>query len=266
MTSNGILWTVAPAPSSTVTIGENARVALCLLSRAYSLARDAGADSWDFALEIDALVEARLTISDLRWLVAKGFVEHGRESSLYGAPHRSFRRGDGFFFDHSTCVVLTPDGAAFVGQFLRGSPMSPNAIEPTEGTSIVGGVTSGLDGGSRADHDPEGRLQATFKPCWNSMRRELCLNDQVVKRFRVPAQNQEVILGAFEEERWPDQIDDPLPVSGDIDPRTRLHDAINRLNRCQAERVLHFHGNGTGTGVCWSFRGVALYRTRTRSR
>jgi len=50
---------------------------LGLLSQADTLALDAGADRWDFALEIDRLFHADLTINDLRWLVAKGFAEHG---------------------------------------------------------------------------------------------------------------------------------------------------------------------------------------------
>jgi hypothetical protein len=88
----------------------------------------------------------------------------------------------------------------------------------------------------------------------------LSLNGTVVKRFRVPAQNQELILRAFEEEGWPDHIDDPLPVSGDIDPLTRLHDAINRLNGCQTNPVLRFSGNGTGTGVSWAPRPTVVSR------
>jgi len=250
------------AHSRTLPFDDKPRVALGLLSQAYWFAQDAGAELWDFALEIDTLFEARLTISDLRWLVAKGFAEHGQESSVYGGPHRSFRRGDGFFFDHLTCVVLTPDGAAFVGRLLRETVESPKSIQPIEVTSIVGGVTAELDDGSWPDHDPGGTPQVTFKPCWHSTRRELCLNGEVVKRFRVRAQNQEVILSAFEEESWPKHIDDPLPVSGDIDPRTRLHDAINRLNRCQTNRLLRFHGNGTGTGVSWELRQtVVLHQT-----
>ena len=223
---------------------------------------------WDFALEIDTLFEARLTISDLRWLVAKGFAEHGQESSVYGGPHRSFRRGDGFFFDHATCVILTPTAAPHSSADSCREPVeSLDSIQPLEVTSLVGGVTAELDDGLRPDHGPEGRPPVTFRPCWHSMRRELLLNGEVVKRFRVPAQNQEVILGAFEEERWPDHIDDPLPVSGDIDPRTRLHDAINRLNRCQTNRLLRFHGNGTGTGVCWRLfaAGSRSYQPRDRS-
>ena len=108
MTTSVAIWTDDPVHSRTVPIDGNARVALGLLSRAYTFAQDAGADVWDFALEIDTLFSAGLTISDLRWLVAKRFAEHAQETSVYGGSHRSFRRGDGFFFDASTCVVLTP--------------------------------------------------------------------------------------------------------------------------------------------------------------
>jgi len=84
----------------------------------------------------------------------------------------------------------------------------------------------------------------------------------VIKRFRVPAQIQQLILSAFEEEAWPEHIDDPLPGSGDINSRTRLHDAIHRLNGHQTNRLLRFKGNGNGTGVRWELcRPVALRRT-----
>jgi hypothetical protein len=234
-----------PAQSRTVPIGDNARVALDLLRQAYVYAEDAGVALWDFALEIGRLFDTGLTISDLRWLVAKRFVEHGQESPVYGAPHRSFRRGDGFFFDNTTCVVLTPGGATFLDHFLKG---------PVETARLAGGETAGLENGSSADNHPNGTTHVAVKPRWNGARRELTLNGTVVKRFRVPAQNQEVILSAFEEEGWPDHIDDPLPGSGDIDPLTRLHDAINRLNGRQTHRLLRFCGNGTGTGVSWELR------------
>lgn len=243
-----------PARSRTVPIDDNARVALGLLRQAFTCAEDAGADLWDFALEIGKLFEAGLTISDLRWLVAKRFARHGQESSVYGGPHRSFRRGEGFFFDQTTCVVLTPSGAAFVDQFLNEPVVSPQSIPLIETALLAGGETAALKNGSLADHHRNGTTPLAVKPCWNAARRELRLNGRVVKRFRVPAQNQEMILAAFEEEGWPDHIDDPLPVSDDIDPPTRLHDAINRLNGCQSHRLIRFSGNGTGTGVSWQLR------------
>jgi hypothetical protein len=240
--------------SRTVPIDGNSRVALGLLGQAYTCAQDAGADLWDFALEIARLFDAGLTISVLRWLVAKRFAEHGQEACVYGGPHRSFRRGAGFFFDHTTSVVLTPSGAGFVDHFLNKPVVSPQSILPIETAPLAGGETAALKNGSLANNGRNESTYGAFKPCWNGARRELSLKGAVVKRFRVPAQNQEVILGAFEEEGWPDHIDDPLPGSRDIDPVTRLHDAINRLNGCQTHRLLRFSGNGTGTGVSWAIR------------
>ncbi|MGO9923367.1 MAG: hypothetical protein ACLQIB_52790 [Isosphaeraceae bacterium] len=250
------------ARSRTAPIDDNLRVGLAKLRHAYSCAQDAGSDLWDFALEIDTLYETGLTISDLRWLVAKRFADHGQESSVYGGPHRSFRPGAGYFFEPTTCVVLTSSGAAFADHYLKTLAASPQPTLPIETASLAGGQTAELENEPPAAHHLNGSTTAACKPCWNSMRRELCLNDMVVKRFRVPAQIQQLILGAFEEEGWPGHIDDPLPGSGDIDPHTRLHDAIHRLNGHQAHRLLRFRGNGNGTGVAWELRRpVALRRT-----
>ena len=93
-----------------------------------------------------------------------------------------------------------------------------------------------------------------LKPSYDAMRRELSLRGVIVKRFRVPARNQELILSAFAEEGWPAQIDDPLPYVCNVDPRTRLHDVINRLNRSQINCLMSFHGNGRGDGVRWQLR------------
>jgi hypothetical protein len=100
-------------------IDENFRAGLALLWQAYVYARDAGAALWDFALEADWLYRAGPTISDLRWLVAKGLAEHGQETSVYGDPHRSFRPSSGLNFVPATCFVLTPKGAEFANRILR---------------------------------------------------------------------------------------------------------------------------------------------------
>jgi hypothetical protein len=100
-------------------IDDNLRAGVSLLLQAYRYAQDAGAAQWDFAVENATLYETGLTISDLRWLVAKGFAEHGQETSFYGDPHRSFRPSRGFNFVPTTCFVLTPEGAEFAGKLLR---------------------------------------------------------------------------------------------------------------------------------------------------
>lgn len=229
------------------------RAGLELLRQAYLYAMDAGVDYWDFALEIDRLYEAGLTINDLRWLVAKGFAEHGRETSVYGDTHRSFRRSTGFNFEDSTCVILTACGKAMANristgmvrhqQSVRSVDMSPAAVPESDVSQRIPLSQFQTNG-----------LNADAKPHWDAMRRELRIADVVVKRFRVPARNQELILRAFEEENWPPHIDDPLPVSETISPQTRLHDAINRLNRHQTNRLIRFQGNGRGTGISWKLR------------
>ena len=244
----------------TAPIDDNSRAGIALLWRAFRCVRNAGADLWDFALEIDRLYAAGLTISELRWLVAKGFVEHGRESSVYGHPHRSFRPGAGFFFEDRTCVVLTPSGAAFAGHFLKEPIGSPPSAQPIEAASLGSGATAAHENEPAAANDPSESIDAAFQPRWNRARRVLSLDGTVVKRFRVPAPNQELILSVFEEERWPERIDDPLPASGGVDPRTRLHDAVNRLNGRQTNHLIRFHGTGTGTSVSWELRSHRINR------
>jgi hypothetical protein len=73
----------------------------------------------------------------------------------------------------------------------------------------------------------------------------------LVKRFRVPARNQELILTAFEEPRWPSVIDDPLPRSEHVDSPPRLSFTIRRLNGRQKRKIVHFFGTGTGAAIGW---------------
>ena len=59
---------------------------------------------------IDKLYETGLTISDLRWLVAKGLVQHGQETSVYGDSHRSFRPSDGLNLTGKSARPTLPFG------------------------------------------------------------------------------------------------------------------------------------------------------------
>ncbi len=72
-----------------------------------------------------------------------------------------------------------------------------------------------------------------------------------MKRFRVPAENQEAVLSAFQEEGWPSRVDDPLPPAEGVVIKERLKFTIRRLNAAQIERRMHFFGDGTGEAVCW---------------
>jgi hypothetical protein len=219
------------------------------LSRAYAYAEDAGTDSWGFALQIDELYELGLTINDLRWLVAKGFAVHGSETSQATDQHRSIQPSDGLAFGPSTCVVLTDAGASVVNDIL-------NSTQPVPHENITNGSSAPQPDTSSEIHVLPTQPPPT-RPEWDATRRTLFLGTTPVKRFRVPAKNQEIILSVFQEEGWPSHIDDPLPVSPHIDPRTRLHDTINRLNRSQTHACVRFRGNGHGNGVLWELQTPA---------
>jgi len=91
------------------------------------------------------------------------------------------------------------------------------------------------------------------RPSWDSGSNELRVGHQVVKKFKQPSAVQKLILQDFEELGWPCSIDDPLPPNGRTRPKTRLHDAIIRLNRHQKSRLIRFAGDGTGTEICWEW-------------
>jgi hypothetical protein len=89
-------------------------------------------------------------------------------------------------------------------------------------------------------------------PVWNRERRELRFRRHLVKRFLRPAKNQQLIIAAFAELRWPERMENP--VGG---PHKRAHehlrDAVKKLNRGQD--ILRFHADGTGQGIRWEVVG-----------
>ena len=102
-------------------------------------------------------------------------------------------------------------------------------------------------------------------PVWDCDRQELRWGGTLIKQFKVPSPNQETILAAFEEEHWPPRIDDPLPPQMDQEPKRRLHDTINTLNRNQKNALIRFLGDGSGQGVRWEPAGDRAIRNGKRS-
>lgn len=197
--------------------------AMSLLWDARCYSEELRIDIWEFAVDLDCLLRSGLTRPDARWLVEKGFLELRREISLPGDFERSYvpcRVGP---LPESACFVITPQGI----KFRRELDDFEVLTTPHDGESPV--------------------------PVWDSVRHELRVRNLLIKRFKVPAGNQEAILGAFQEEGWPARIDDPLSPRRGQEPKRRLHDTINSLNRNQKRRLIHFSGDGTGQGVCWNF-------------
>lgn len=217
-------------------------VAMKLLRDGFEYARDCARPAEDFAVEIEYLMQAGLSCSDLRWLVCKGILVHLCEHTQMDSPRRVFSSPCQLSFSPSSCFVLTSQGYTRLDSRERHCEsegirdFDPLELKPCS-----------------VDELPNLQPQA-LTPVWDRQVRELRLNGTVVKRFRVQSPNQETILSAFQEDDWAARIDDPLSCKPEIDPKRRLHDTIRNLNRNQLTNVLQFSGDGTGSGVLWKIR------------
>lgn len=91
-------------------------------------------------------------------------------------------------------------------------------------------------------HRPE-----SGRPKWDEERGELFFSNIRVKAYRQSAENQRLLLSAFEKAGWPKRIPDPLPPTTRVLAGQRLGDTIRRLNK---NTYLLFERDGKG-GVLW---------------
>lgn len=214
------------------------RSALALLVEGTTFAGDTGQDAWQFAVDVNDLLAAGLTKNAVRWLVHKQLARHAVETtSARGKSGRRFRSSGNLIFPSAvlplctTCLVLTEAGLQFARRLEAASAQEPHTL-----AAGATATTSPLD----------------KRPQWDATARVLWWEGTVVKHFKVPAANQELVLAAFQEEGWPPSIYDPLQPAPGIDAKRRLHDTINRLNRNQRQRLLRFFGNGNGQAIRWA--------------
>jgi hypothetical protein len=210
------------------------RSALALLVDAVAAARSTGVSSWDFAVELKMLLAAGLTASDLRWLVRKGYLEHGYEVTRPHDVARQFRPCCNLAFAERTCFVLTEVGRRLLN---TEGPPPPDGPRPAE---------------RRAKPTKRGS-RAAGVPSWDRHHHILRMDGRVVKQFKVRSPSQEAILTAFEEQGWPTAIDDPLPPHPGQDAQRRLRSAIQSLNANQQTPLLRFRGDVIGRRVLWQW-------------
>ncbi len=93
-----------------------------------------------------------------------------------------------------------------------------------------------------------GAVQPLAPPSWNRELRELRLGGKIVRRVRFMKKRThvELILAVFEEQGWPEIIDDPLP-EGPLSER--LRDAVKSLN--QGLLDIRFDPIPSGEGIRW---------------
>jgi hypothetical protein len=209
---------------------------LSLLAEARDYAGYLQRDIWDFAVELSSLQSAGMTNSEIRCLVCLGYVKHSRERVSSGTDGIRRFCEEGFLtLCSESCFVLTDDGAATLASWLP----------PQEAQQTLPGVDLPAT---------KPKTLPPLAPTWDGERQELRVGGHLVKRFKLPSPNQEMILSSFQEENWPVRIDDPLPPVADILPKRRLHDTIKSLNRSQKCRLIRFLGDGSGEGVRWELR------------
>ena len=228
---------------------DRALEALAQLLQSYDYAEELDRSAWDFAVEISVLRKLGLSNSDLRWLLCKGFLAQGRELPPQGDDSRTFRRTHKLTFSRRTCFVLQGAGVDFIR-----TAIARFSLRSRE--SSLAARQSALRAFVETDETEINlhtiRAEPKLLPVWDRDRQELRVGNQVVKHFKVPAPNQELVLSVFQEEGWPIRIDDPLPPQVNQTQKRRLHDTINSLNR-QKISLIRFAGDGKGTGVLWEF-------------
>jgi hypothetical protein len=89
------------------------------------------------------------------------------------------------------------------------------------------------------------------RPLWVKRSRKMVFDGLLVHRFQRPAPIAEMILDAFEEEGWPERIDDPLPPHNSGREQDRLRKEIYALNHRLKNPLIRFFADGTGQGICW---------------
>ena len=194
-------------------------------------AADLKQDPWEFAPYFVELRELGITRTDIQWLLHKGIL-HRRPT--VDETNSLLRSATTTLSD--LLFILSDKGCSYVSPISNTAPESDGDaphVDPTDDQATCGSPSE-------------------LRPSWNRHDRELYFGDQLVKKFSVPAKNQELVLTAFEEEGWPQHIDSPLPPtkSGEV-AAVRLRDTIKRLNQGHQAKYVTFHGNGSGSQIVW---------------
>jgi hypothetical protein len=163
-------------------------------------------------------------------LMYRDHIEHLRACPGPGDGDLRFAPADSVRLTADSCFALTSAGEEFAALGHRPEPESAalDAWAPFPLDEIV--------------------------PHYDKQDRTLRWGCHVLKRFRQPSDNQELILVAAQELCWPAWFDDPLPRRTGKSPKLLLRDTIRDLNRRQTPYLIHFTGDGTGTRIGWEYR------------
>ena len=219
-----------PAPTFFV----NFQVGLRLLLEAFDSAGDASPDPWQFAVEIQLLHDAGMSVTNLRWVIEQGYARHAFDFTLAGDERRSFRELQTMKFAGNSTFMLSAAGA----EFARSNCLDPTPTVPNN----PGATSSNADGGLTA---------SAPKPHWDRSSRRVILEGSTIIELHRAAENLEAALDAFEKSGWAFQIPDPL-ANKPGNRKRRLHNTINALNRCQTVQRIHYSSADGGRAIRWA--------------
>jgi len=228
------------------------------LRDAYDAAFACGRDACEFSVELSQMQKSGVETHVLRMLICKDWIVHLRETTAPNQSKRTFESVNGLALSDQSCFVISKQGYE-VAKLTKNEAKQPEEIKRTPMSSHHSGPSGPSNENSPLTPEANqlgssSRPHLPVKPVWDRERRELRLGDIVVKRFKWPAENQELVLNAFEDLGWPSRIDDPLVAHPTICPKRRLHDTLKCLNRKQVNELVKFRGDGTGLGVLLEIR------------
>jgi hypothetical protein len=169
----------------------------------------------------------------LLWMIYQAHVEHLRAVPRSARGRPKPQAVDSLRIGEASAFSLTEAGEAFAERFLD------DVLVPAE------------NGAFRAAWDL--LFLGPLPPHYDKEDRVFAWGRHVLKCFRQPSVNQELVLRAAQEQGWPVWFDDPLPRVSGTNPKTRLHDTTKDLNRRQAESLIHFKGDGSGRRIGWEY-------------
>jgi hypothetical protein len=225
----------SPAAPRFASLEERVRFLLAYLTL-YSAACKAELDEVDpreRLIPLKALPEEWIGTPTLLWMLYQGHVEHFRAGGSSTPGEGTLQPVESVLLLESSCFALTDEGDAFTGRFL--CSLLEEQEENREGAWELFVV---------------GKLL----PRYDQTLRRFTWGRHLLKCFRQPAGNQETVLCTAEELAWLAWFDDPLPRTAGINPKQRLHDTINALNRNQKPYLVHFKGDGSGARFGWEMR------------
>ncbi len=185
-------------------------------------------------VSLSSLREKGIEDHILIWMLYQDHIEHFQPASASDSSHSVGMPMPSVHLNSCSSFSLTDSGAAFAERFLDDTlvPMDRSIFETAWDRLLVGHLLP--------HYDKDNRIFT-----WGR---------HILKCFRQPAINQELILRAAEELCWEAWMDDPLPHRAHKNPKELLHDTIKDLNRRQTSPLIHFKGDGTGVRVGWEYR------------